>query len=90
MDSRLTFARWRSDAMSANQSNSDRGAALAWKVLFRVLPTLQISAMHENLEITIEIKPASATDGADGRQFYTIQEEQSGAKSASHQPKVGT
>ena len=46
--------------MSANQSNSDHGAALAWKVLFRVLPTLRIIAMHENLEVTIEIKPAES------------------------------
>jgi hypothetical protein len=44
------------------ESHSDRGEALAWKVLSRVLPTVRMIAMHENLEITIEIKRASESE----------------------------
>lgn len=38
------------------ESNSDRGATTAWKVVSRIVPALQMIAEHENLEITIEIK----------------------------------
>lgn len=36
-------------------SNPDRGADLAWKVVARVVPTLQMIAAHENIEISIEV-----------------------------------
>jgi hypothetical protein len=44
------------------ESHPDRGEALAWKVVGRVLPTLRMIAARENLEITIEIKRASESE----------------------------
>ena len=54
------FAGWGGDPVSANESNPDRGAAPAWKVVGRVLPTLRMIAARENLEITIEIKASES------------------------------
>ena len=45
-------------SIERSESQSDRGEALAWKVLSRVLPSLRMIAMHENLEITIKIESA--------------------------------
>ena len=52
-------------SIERGESQSDRGEALAWKVVARVLPTLRMIAMHENLEITIEIKRASEREKRD-------------------------
>ncbi|MGO8962204.1 hypothetical protein [Mycobacterium sp.] len=42
--------------IEGDESSFARGAALAWKVVLRVLPALRMIAAREKLEITVEIK----------------------------------
>ena len=39
-----------------SESNPEHGTDLAWKLVSRIAPALRVFAVHENLEIAIEVK----------------------------------